>query len=603
MELELYLSVLRRWWWLMALCVIVAAGFSYYGTTQMPREYQATTAVAVGQTLQQVDPGRQDLAFGQELAQTYALLVGRRPILEKAAEALGLTYVPSAANVSARQLAGSHLLEISVRDTDPERARALADEIANQLVLQSPLADMDADRRAFVDQQLNDLENLIDNFAAELEEERAKLEAANSAREIQQLLGNVQAMEQRLGTYQHTYLSMLTNIRGGTNYVSIVEPATTPTRPVSPNVPQTVGLAAAIGLMLAVAGASLIEYLDDTVNTPDDVDRTVGLPTLGSIARIAGRDYPQKLITAREPRSPIAEAYRVLRTNIRFSSLDQPARSVLITSPSPTEGKSLTLANLGVVMAQSGLSVIVVDTDLRRPVLHNIFGLPNSRGLTDAVLSSKVGRAHAGQEPGLSVKDAAESLGSPGPPLHATASSNSGVNAYARQTDVDNLWLLPSGPLPPNPAEMLGSERMRHLLHELTSQADVVLLDSPPVLTVTDAAVLSTQVDATLLVLAAGETRRQSATKSAGELRRVGAEVLGVVLNGVSERSGYYGNYYYRSENGGDGKGQLSDQLSALGRLLSFGGKSSDGAGRHSASPGDPRQRKGEIDRGDGGSS
>ena len=138
MELEQYVSVLRRWWWLVAACVIVATGSSYYGTTQMPRIYQATTTVMVGQSLQQADPNTQDLYISRELAQTYAEMVKRRPILESAAQALGLSYIPSGGNVSTRQVAGTQLVEISVRDTDPDRARALADEIANQLILKSP---------------------------------------------------------------------------------------------------------------------------------------------------------------------------------------------------------------------------------------------------------------------------------------------------------------------------------------------------------------------------------------------------------------------------------------------------------------------------------
>jgi non-specific protein-tyrosine kinase len=289
-------------------------------------------------------------------------------------------------------------------------------------------------------------------------------------------------------------------------------------RPISPNVRMNVLLAAVIGLVLAVGGAFLIEYLDDTIKTPDDIAATVNLPALGTIARFAGDEYPDKLIAVHQPLSPIVEAYRVLRTNIQFSSVDSPARTLMITSPGPTEGKSVTLANLAVVMAQAGLKVIAVDTDLRKPVMHKIFGVSNSHGLSDGILQTN-----------------------PGPLEHL------------QDTQIDNLRVLPSGPLPPNPAELLGSERMKAIIEQLSNEADRVLFDSPPSLVVTDAAILSTRLDGVIMVNDAGHTRRDQARRGVEILQRVGANVLGVVLNRLSLRTGgqyYYRHYYYRSEDG-----------------------------------------------------
>jgi non-specific protein-tyrosine kinase len=576
MELGQYFSIVKRWWWLMVACVAVATASSYYGTTKMPRIYQATTTVMVGQSLEQVNPNSQDLWMSQQLAQTYAEMVKRQPILQSAAQALGLAYVPSAGSISTRQVAGTQLLEISVRDTNPERARVLADEIANQLILQSPSASEDQQRQDFVKEQLADLQARIESTEAEIEGEREKLEAANSARAIQQYQANINALEQKLSSYQSTYASLITGVRGGTNFISVVEPATTPTRPISPNVQETVFLAAAIGLALAVAGALLIEYLDDTVKTPDDVDRISELPTLGAIARIRGEHYPDKLVAMLHPRSPIVEAYRVLRTNIQFSTVDNPARTLMVTSPNPVEGKSVTLANLAVVMAQAGLKVIAVDSDLRRPVLHRIFALSNSHGLSDAILNS-----HGGQESNLRAaasEDPSPSLASDGRGA-GSAKSKPGVAEHLRPTEVENLWVLPSGPQPPNPAELLGSRRMQNIIRELQGQADVILFDSPPVLAVTDAAVLATQVDAVVMVNQAGRTRRSMAQRGVEELRRVGANLLGVVLNRLSPGQDgyyYYQSYYYRSE---DGKQKKRNREQSRGRrLLPFGGRSRDGS-------------------------
>jgi capsular exopolysaccharide synthesis family protein len=516
MGLEQVFAVIRKWLWLIVASVLVATVFGYLGTLQMPRIYQATTTVMVGQVLGQPDPSAQDLYLSQQLAQTYADMVRRRPILEGVAEALALDYVPAAANISARQVPGTQLLEIAVRDTHAERAMYIANGIAYQLILQSPTgAGEEQERRVFVQAQLKDLESRIQETQGEIDEEQARLESANSARAIQQYQANIAALGQKLSSYQSTYASLLQTVQGGVNYISVVEPATAPTVPISPRVGMTVMLASAIGLILAVGGAFLIEFLDDTIKTSDDVTRTADLPTLAGVARIEGETYPEKLIAVRNPLSPIVEGFRLLRANLQFSSVDKSVHTLMVTSPGPTEGKSVTLANLAVVMAQSGLSVIAVDADLRRPTLHEIFSLPNKRGLSDAILQSN-------------------------PP----------VSEHLQATEVENLWVLASGPLPPNPAELLGSERMGAIIEELKGQVDVVLLDSPPSLVVADAVILSTRVDGVLLVNDVGRTRRSEARQGVEEFRRMQANLLGVVLNRFSRRRGGYYHYYYEGEDG-----------------------------------------------------
>jgi succinoglycan biosynthesis transport protein ExoP len=513
MQLEQYFAVIRKWLWLIVLSVLVSTISGYLGTLRMPRIYQATTTVMVGQVLEQPDPNTQDLYLSQQLAYTYADMARRRPILEGVAEALGLDYIPSTKDISARQVPGTQLLEIAVRDTYPERAMYIANGIAHQLILQSPThAREGQERRAFVQTQLEDLESWIQKTQDELGEEQARLESAHGARAIEQSQANIAALWQKLSSYRSTYASLLPAVQGGVNYISVVEPATLPTVPISPRVGMTVMLASAIGLTLAVGGAFLIEYLDDTIKMPDDATRAADLPTLASIARIEGETYPDKLIAMRHPLSPTVEAYRLLCANLQFSSVDKPLHTLMVNSPGPAQGKSLTLANLAVVMAQSGLRVVAVDTDLRRPVLHKIFGLPNTRGLSDAILHSN-------------------------PP----------VGEHLQATEVENLWVLVSGPLPPNPAELLGSERMGAIIEELKGQVDTVLLDSPP-----DAVILGTRVDGVLLVNDVGRTRRGEARQGAEEFRRVRANLLGVVLNRLPRRRGgyYYYHYYYQSEDG-----------------------------------------------------
>ncbi len=203
------------------------------------------------------------------------------------------------------------------------------------------------------------------------------------------------------------------------------------------------------------------------------------------------------LVTLTSPRSPAAEAYRTLRTNLQFSSLDRSVRLVLVTSAGPGEGKSTTLANLAVASAEAGLRVIAADTDLRRPRLHELFGLPQAPGFSNTVL----------QDPAAPL------------PLQDSV--------------VPGLRVLTSGSLPPNPSELLSSQRGARVIAALAEQADLVLLDSPPVGPVADAAVLATRCDGVLLVLSAGKTSRDAAKRARAQLDRVGARILGVVLNNV----------------------------------------------------------------------
>jgi capsular exopolysaccharide synthesis family protein len=212
------------------------------------------------------------------------------------------------------------------------------------------------------------------------------------------------------------------------------------------------------------------------------------------------------LIALRDPRSPAAEAYRALRTNIQFSSLDKPLRTLLVTSTAPDEGKSTTLANLAVTMAQSEQRVILVDCDLRRPTLHTLFDLPNQEGLTSMILAQE---------------DAPIPL---------------------QETGVAGLSLLASGPLPPRPADILGSRRMEAVIARLRTEADIVLFDTPPVVAVTDAAVLATKMDGVLLIFQAGKTSRERGRQARQILEKVKANIVGVVLNNAQAEQGY--GYY-----------------------------------------------------------
>ncbi len=536
MVIDDYLRVAKRWWWLLILSTLVASASSYISVSRAPRIYQATTTVIVGQSLSRSNPTYQDFTIGQQLAQTYVNMVRRQPILQGAAVALGLDYVPRSGDVSAGIVPGTQLIEISVRDASPERAQALADGIAQQLILQTPDDPASSQtRRAFVEEQLQSIERNIAATEAEIEDQQLRLDAANSARAIQQYQSNIDALQQRLGSYQSSYASLLQSSDGGINYITIIEPALLPTRPISPNVGQTVMLAAAIGLALAAGGAVLIEFLDNTVKTSEDVTRLTHLPTLGTIADIHGQRNEEKLPVAYEPQSPVSEAFRALRTNIQYCTVNKQLRTLLLTSAAPAEGKSIIIANLAIVMAQSGLSVLLVDADLRRPVQHRMFGLPNDQGLSDALL-----------EPEADIASYSYALDADA--LTETLFAGDTDPGTQRRFILGRgqLRVMTSGTVPPNPADLLGSERMRALVEHVAEEADIVLFDTPPTLAVTDAAALATTVDGVLLVTDVGRSKRAALRQAAETLNRVDANLVGVILNRASPgESGYYAYQYH----------------------------------------------------------
>ena len=286
----------------------------------------------------------------------------------------------------------------------------------------------------------------------------------------------------------------------------VIEAAQVPTVPVRPKRMQSIVFACLIGLFVGICLALLQEFLDDRINSVDEATRVLALPALGSVPALSAADA--HLLPQMKGLDPASESYRVLRTNIHFATVDAPARTLMVTSAGPGEGKSTTAANLAFAMAMDGRKVILVDTDLRRPSLHKLLELPSVPGLTDVLLGSA--------------------------PL-------------APREVMPGLSVLTAGSTPPNPGELLNSRTFRGLVETLMTQADIVIFDSPPVLAAADAVILASQMDGTVIVVETGATKKGSARRTLQLLRQARATVLGVAYNKmrVQDGAGYYYNYQY----------------------------------------------------------
>jgi len=554
MELRQIASTLWKWAWLLILATAVAAASSWWVVKDQPPIYQTSTTLMVGTTIQQVSPDYSEFYTAERLAQTYSELIKREPVLKATAAALGFEsdWRALRGQISASLVAGTQLMEVRVIDTDPVRAKQLADEVTRQLMNTVEQARPQGSSRTFIQEQVDVLPGEIQTTQEEINSLRAQLAETTSAREIQDLKTQISALETQVNSWRSTFAQYQLLLGDtGVNVLSVIEEAPVPSTPLGGRGTSQILLAAAIGLMLALGAAFLIEYLDDTVKTPDDVERKTNLPTFGVIIRFPHADGEGPL-TALEPRSSIAEGYRVLRTNLQFATMGlNKARQesgcdgstgtvLLVTSSQPTEGKTTTVANLGVSLAQAGKKVLVVDGDLRRPSLHKLFKLQKDIGLTSLLLEREAN-----------------------------------LQFVAQKTGIENLRVLPSGPVPANPAEVLGFAEMDELIKRLRTMADFVLIDSPPVLSVADTSVLAQKVDGVLVVVEAGLTRTEMFERAVTVLQRVKAHVLGTILTKVGAHRGaysydyyyYYSSYY--SEDGTHKKERRHRDRTPWGRLKS----------------------------------
>lgn len=492
LSLQDYIRVFRRGWPLFVAAVVVCAVLGYGLTSLQADRYRSTADVLVGiqQAANVIDAGDGQTAQADRL-ETEVAFIESTVMRDAVREREG-----SAAEVDARVDGEASVIEIRVSDGDPEVAARFANAYAETYIEQRRKRAVDEylATAAVVQTRIDDIDALL----ASLDADDPEVATLNSQR-----LVYLNAIES---------LALGADLSGGVT-AQVISPAAAATYPYSPKPVRNGVLGGIAGVALGLALVLLRETLDDRMRSKEDLEKVSGLPTLAVIPHVADwkRDDEERFVSLEAPSSDAAEAYRTLRTALQFFSLDRSIRTVQVTSANPGEGKTTTVANLAVAMARAGRRVIVLDGDLRNPRVHLFFKIKRRPGFTDVLLGETTPR-----------------LAAVSPPNAAGLS----------------ILAIGAGQPTTNPSEALGGRTTRELLAMLGEAADVVLVDSPPVLPVSDALVIAGQVDAVILVAKATRARKKDLARASELLAQVNAPVLGTVLNDAPRSGGGYGYGY-----------------------------------------------------------
>jgi capsular exopolysaccharide synthesis family protein len=484
-----YLHILRRGrWWVAAFSLFGLCASLALSLTAV-RQYVATAQLLVQSTGNvNVIPGSQSVTSAE--VQTELQLVTSAQVQNAVRNELG-----SAPGVSAIQVGQTNVIAVTAASPAPARAARIANAYA----------------KAFVDWSTR---TAISNLAAA--ENQLNSQITVIAAEMGRLPSGSSAQASALSTQEAVLKGQLAQLQvagvTASTALELVTPATAPTSPSSPKPVQDALLGLLAGLIVGIAAAFLRDSLDDTLASGEAVERVTAAPLLATVPMVATwrKKATPAVIAISDPISQPAEAYRSLRTSLQFAMQDRPMRTLLVTSPSAGDGKTVTVVNLGAVFAQAGMKVVLVSCDLRRPGLSQVFAPGEHADLSSVLLDEQ--------------------------PLEKALTPVSGV---------EGLWTLGTRAADGNPTELLAGQRMRAVVAELSEQFDLVLIDSPPVLPVADAMILSGYVNAVLLVVAAGQTRRAELRRTMDKLAQAGAPVVGAVLNKstAQDEYGYYGGY------------------------------------------------------------
>lgn len=497
MDLRRLLLFVKRWAWLLLAGVVLAGGGAYVASslTTPPPTYQSSAVVLVGPALAAADANSAQMDASRRVAAVYAHVAVSRPVLQRVIEELelDLTTQQLRPQLTVATSEETPIINVTASATEPAQAADIANEVVRQLVAISPaLASEEEESSRFIQLQIDALEEEIETVAAEVE----RLSSIQTRSEEQD--AELSALRTRLADLRSTYAALVAAAApGASTLLTVIEEAVPIPVPLPGNRLQVTIFAAVLGLVLATGVALLMEHLDDTVKSEEDVVAASGFQNLADIASIppAVRREPHRLTAELGRHSPVAESFHSLRTSIELLA-PKAVHSLLVTSALRTEGKTTVAANLAIVFAQAGREVLLVDADLRRPALHRRFGMTNSHGLSDLL-----------QSPDIELQD------------------------LARDSGIPRLRVLPAGVPPLDPAGLGASPRMKEVVTRLRKQADLLILDSPAMLAAPEVGVLASCLEWTLLVIASGRTTVESIEDVSRALTRAKAKVIGTALN------------------------------------------------------------------------
>jgi polysaccharide biosynthesis transport protein len=520
LDLRDYIDVLRRRKLTVlatTLGVVLTAGIVMFLQTPVYQSEARLTVVPSGALSD--DTVLRELVVGEREIQTQRELLASVPVASRVIDDLGLASTPQEllGQVDVTAVRDANILEIRASALSPAEASAIAQGFAESYL------DF---RRQQASGRANEAATELESRIATMRERINELAAERGAAEGGQLAA-LEEEQEALLTELGQASAQLSGVRATETALAtggeIIAPADVPESPASPRPLRTGALALVLGAMLGVGLAFVRDFLDDAIRSDDEAVRATGRPVLGHVPNWPSIGEHKRAVTLTEPSSPAAESYRTLRTNLRYLAVESPIRTLLVTSGQPGEGKTTTSANLAVAAARSGARVLLIAADLRRPKIHELFGISSVGGLTD-VLAEDLPLAEA-----------------------------------IRDIGVPNLRVIPSGDIPPNPTELLASARMDAFIAQTRDLADLVIYDGPPVLGVADALEIAPRLDATLLVLGAGSSGRSAVRSTATRLAGVGARVAGSVMNRISEGDSHYGYYYAGYVYGSEATQQLGE--------------------------------------------
>lgn len=543
MELLQYWKVIKKsLLWVVLICIVGLAATAAY-TLNQPPQYTSSAVLLLNPAVPSSLVPFVQTQVAANLADSYSKVLHTRSFAEAVSKELPFEMSPTQISnaITARLSPNTLFYEITAQTGSPERSQQLLSTVLevflatdNQRVANQNESGAKSEMRTMLENEFKYLDGQIKEYQARIQNLEAQPPSDQRDDQLLQVRGQLVSLQQSR-TNTLVALGQLEDQQSSASSALVVDQPSAGA-PVSNNLIRNLALALSVSLLLGVGLAFLRDYLDYTVHSPEDLEELLGMTPVAAIGVVGetnpraipygrkakGRHHAKKqvpaelagsnLITLESPKSVESESFRVLRTNIQFSSMDSPVRTLVVTSSGPDEGKSFTASNLAVVMSQAGKRVLLVDADLRKPNLHKVFKLSNQVGFTNLVLSKSTYVEGAIQPvPGL-----------------------------------DNLAVVTSGPLPPNPSELLNSQQAAMVMEELALQADIVIYDSPPAAAVTDAVILATRADATLLVISAGTTRRDIIARTRQHLQKVGVQTILPILNRV-KLPNLHGYYYYYS--------------------------------------------------------